>query len=279
MYDLPAALVTKLDPQVAAYIPTFVPQRLLTPEQWRRCDVAVWTACARTNPPSEDDAQTQMSVLCAFLAYTDRAVGSVDLAVVLHDDLVTRFLRETQHTVSKATLANRMARLRRSQRAVAGERARHEYRTDRAKTPPYTAHDLCRLAEAAAANGALAAALARALADGVVIPAACGTSAPELPALAEAVREFAIDGSWVASVPQQPLSSDEWREARRTAAAAGVTLTAQRLRITWLWARLSSPEPVAAIVGAYGLTRRDLDSVATYLPVATDAGLAGLLRG
>ena len=124
MFCLPEHLAAKLAPEVADYIPTFVPQRLLTKAQWARCCEAVWSSCAATLPPSREDAKTQMSVTCAFLAFTDKVVGSVDLAAVLTEELIDCSMVDTEGKVDRRTRQNRRGHLCRALKAAAGDAPR-----------------------------------------------------------------------------------------------------------------------------------------------------------
>ncbi|MCW2607787.1 MAG: hypothetical protein JWO60_2480 [Frankiales bacterium] len=278
MFTLPKHLAAKLSPEVATYIPTFVPQRLLIEQQWARCCEPVWTSCAATLPPSREDAKTQMSITCAFLAFTDKVVGSVDLTTVLTEDLVQRFLINSEGQVSHKTRQNRRGQLGRALKAAAGDAPRGMHGERSAGPQPYTPAELDNLAAAAFSCGPLAAALARGLGAGLVVPAVVGTP-PAAPDMIRAVTDaLRMDDRWIVLVAPGEFSRDEWAAARAGAEAAGVTLAAARLRATWVAAQLSAPRPVAEIAHAFGLTRADLDNAAGYLPQVDPDQTRQLLR-
>jgi hypothetical protein len=279
MFCLPEHLAAKLAPEVADYIPTFVPQRLLTKAQWARCCEAVWTSCAATLPPSREDAKTQMSVTCAFLAFTDKVVGSVDLAAVLTEELIDRFMAYTEGKVDRRTRQNRRGHLRRALKAAAGDAPRIARGNGRIGPAPYAHAELSRLAAAGESHPTLAGALARGLGAGVVVPAAIGTQPPAAKTLRAVTGALAMDDRWTVLVSGLAFSEEEWARARATAEAAGVTLTAARLRATWVAAQLSAPHPVARIAHMCGLTRADLDNAAGHLPPVDPQEARRLLRG
>lgn len=156
MFVLPDHLTAQLSPEIAEYIPRFVPQRGLTAQQWARCREAVWTSCAATLPPSRVDAKTQMSVTCGFLAFTDKVVGSVDLPVVLTEDLINRFLIDSEGTVGAGTRGNRRGHLRRALKATAGDVPRIAHAPRSAGPQPYNHAELGTLAAAAFSRAPLA---------------------------------------------------------------------------------------------------------------------------
>jgi hypothetical protein len=279
VFTLPPHLAAKLSPEVAAYIPTFVPQRLLTEQQWARCCEAVGSSCAATLPPSREDAKTQMSVTCAFLAFTDKVVGSVDLTTVLTEDLVQRFLISSEGKVSQKTRQNRRGQLRRALKAAAGDAPRGMHGERSAGPQPYTPVELVKLAAAAFSRAPLAGALARGLGAGLVVPAAIGTPPPAPDTVRAVTGALRVDDRWIVLVPPGGFSRDEWAAARAAAEAAGVTLAAARLRATWVAAQMSAPRPVAEIAHACGLTRADLDNAAGYLPQVDPEQTRQLLRG
>lgn len=279
MSCLPEHLAAKLAPEVADYIPTFVPQRLLTKAQWARCCEAVWTSCAATLPPSREDAKTQMSVTCAFLAFTDKVAGSVDLASVLTEELIDRFMVDTEGKVDRRTRQNRRGHLRRALKAADGDAPRVARGDGRTGPAPYSPSDLDKLAAAAFSRPTLADALARGLGAGVVVPAAVGTQPPPASAVRAVTETLQMDDRWIALVPSQSFSKEQWARARTAAEDAGVTLTAARLRATWVQAQLSAPRPVAGIAHTCGLTRADLDNAAGHLPPVDPQEARRLLRG
>jgi hypothetical protein len=124
VFVLPNHLSTQLSQEIAEYIPRFVPQRGLTAQQWARCREAVWTSCAATLPPSRVDAKTQMSVTCAFRAFTDGVVGSVQLDLVLTQDLIQRFAIDSEGKIGAGTRHNHRGHLRRALKAAAGDAPR-----------------------------------------------------------------------------------------------------------------------------------------------------------
>jgi hypothetical protein len=278
VFTLPSELAAKLAHDVAIYIPTFKPQRLLTDEQWQRCNAGVWTSCAMTCPPSVEDAKTQMSVLCAFLAYTDQVAGSVDLDAVLTETMINRYLVASRGSAAASTLHNRQVRLRRAVRAARGDRPRQPYGNVRAKTPPYARDELRILAAAAATSDALAATLACAL-SGTVVPATHGTVPADTITLLAGCQRFGINSDWLAGVRDAPFTADDWQTAKTVATACGVSLTAHRLRITWLCEVLAAVTPLTVLVGELGLTRRDLDAALPHLTSASQQETHRLLRG
>lgn len=279
MFTLPPHLVDALSPEVAAYIPTFAPQRTLTASQWARCQEAVWLSCAATRPPSRADAKTQMSVLCAFLAYTDLVLGSVDLNTVLTEDLIQRFVAATVASARSGTRESRRTRLRRSLRAASGDLPRTVH-TPRGQGPaPYALPELQRLVVGAGAHPALAAALARGLGAGVVVPAAVGTGPGDLSALQQALDKLGVDTGWTRRVPAAPFTDEDWHQAKADADSAGAELTAARLHATWVASRLAEPGPFVQIAAAAGFTRADLDNAARHRPVVDPARSRELLRG
>jgi hypothetical protein len=279
MFCLPEHLATKLAPEVADYIPTFVPQRLLTSQQWARCCEAVWTSCAATLPPSREDAKTQMSVTSSFLAFTDKAVGSVDLAAVLTEDLVQRFLVVSEGKVSTGTRRNRRSRLNRARKAAAGDAPRVIHGPGRTCPQPYLPSELDTLAATAFGCAPLAAALARGLSAGLVVPTALGTPPPAPETLRAVTGSLRMDDRWTTLVSPREFSPEEWARARAAADNAGVTLTAPRLRATWVAAQLSTPRPLAQIAHTCGLTRADLENAAGHLPAVDGEQARRLLRG
>lgn len=82
-----------------------------------------------------------------------------------------------------------------------------------------------------------------------------------------------------------PLDGDsgvdgaDWDAARRTAERAGVTLTQDRLRATWLHEVLQRPEPLVALVRRERLTRSGLENAMHHLPVPGPGQERDLLRG
>lgn len=279
MFTLPAHLAAKLSPEVAAYIPTFVPQRLLTSRQWARCCEAVWTSCAATEPPSREDAKTQMSITCAFLAFTDKVVGSVDLAGVLTEDLVNRFLIDSEGKVSHKTRQNRRGQLGRALKAAAGDAPRVVHGPGRTGPQSYTAAELDKLAATAFGCPPLAGALARGLGAGLGVPAAIGTPPPAPETMRAIAGALRMDSRWSALVSPREFSTEEWARARAAAQDAGVTLTAARLRATWVAVQLSAPRPLAQIAQSCGLTRADLDNATGHLPEVDARQARRLLRG
>jgi hypothetical protein len=279
MFSLPVDLAAGLKPEVVAYIPTFRPQRLLTPEQWSCCDIAVWTSCAKTLPTSCNDAKTQMSVTCAYLAYTDRVVGTVDLDAVLTADLVNRYLVAIQGSVKSWTVSERRTRLRRALRAAAGDAPRFTRNVRPAGPAPYTSRELQTVAQTAADSEALALALACGLGAGVVVPAAIGAGPPDAAELAAAVLPLGIGDCWVGRVCARPFTDADWVTARAVSAVAGVNLTARRLRATWAFGQLIQRRPVATVVIEHQLSRYDCDAIMQHLPTLPDEQTRGLLRG
>lgn len=279
MFCLPEHLAAKLAPEVADYIPTFVPQRLLTSQQWARCCEAVWTSCAATEPPSREDAKTQMSITCAFLAFTDKVVGSVDLAEVLTEDLVNRFLIDSEGKVSHKTRQNRRGQLGRALKAAAGDVPRVVHGPGRTGPQPYTPTELDKLAATAFGCAPVAAALARGLGAGLVVPAAIDTPSPDPGTLRAVTQALRMDDRWTALAGPREFSPEDWARARAAADNAGVTLTAARLRATWVAAQLSTPRPLAQIAHTCGLTRADLDNAAGHLPAVDGEQARRLLRG
>jgi hypothetical protein len=279
MFSLPEHLATKLAPEVADYIPTFVPQRLLTKAQWARCCEEVWTSCAATLPPSREDAKTQMSITCAFLAFTDKVVGSVDLAVVLTEDLINRFLIDSEGKVSRKTRQNRRGQLRRAVKAVAGDVPRVARGDGQTSPGPYTPAELGKLAASAFGRSSLAEALAHGLGAGIVVPAAVGTQPPAPAAVRATTDLLRMDDRWITLVAPREMTEQEWRQAREAADAAGVTLTARRLRATWVHAQLARTRPFAEVARLHQLTRADLENVAGHLPPVDTARSRQLLRG
>lgn len=78
------------------------------------------------------------------------------------------------------------------------------------------------------------------------------------------------------------ISESDWASARQFAATLGVKLTKQLLADAATEKLLSRPEPVAALMAAYKLTRRDLElalPAVDALPERPDAATAAALRG
>jgi hypothetical protein len=279
VFVLPDHLTAQLSQEIAAYIPTFVPQRGLTAQQWARCREAVWTSCAATLPPTRVDAKTQMSVTCAFLAFTDKVAGSVDLPVVLTEDLVNRFLIASEGTVSAGTRGNRRGHLRRAMKAAAGDAPRTAHAPRSAGPQPYSRAELGTLAATAFSCAPLAGALARGLGAGAVVPAAIGTLPPASDAVRGVTRALGMDVRWMALIAHEELSAEQWKRARAAAETAGVPLITARLRATWVAVQLAAPRPLAEIARRHGLTRADLNNAAAHLPPINPMPARTLLRG
>lgn len=278
MFTLLADLADALPAEVAAYIPTYAPAQLLTEEQWARCDEVVWTLCARTLPPTREDAKTQMSVTCGFLAFTDTVAGSVDLVKVLTDENIDRFLVATERTASDQTRGLRKVRLRRAQRAAAGLPPRSDYGPRPAGPAPYSSAQLATLVDLAADSPAVAAVLAQAL-IGVVVPRAVGATPPAPADLQRALRRLDLQEQWVALVPDRPVTDADWASARTAAKQRRLTLSAAQLRASWVQAALAEQRPVAETAQQLGLTRADLDNAVAYLPAAQPEEVQQLLCG
>ena len=88
-----------------------------------------------------------------------------------------------------------------------------------------------------------------------------------------------MDNRWTVLVSGLAFGEEEWARARAAAEAAGVTLTAARLRATWVAAQLSAPRPVARIAHTCGLTRADLGNAVGHLPPVDTQEARRLLRG
>ena len=277
MFTLPTHLAEKLPPQVTHYIPTFIPQRLLTEQQWARCREAVWASCAATLPTSREDAKTQMSVTCAFLAFTDRVAGSLDLSAVLTHDLIDRFAINSEGEVSHETRRNRGIRLRRALKAATGAAPRTVHGPRRLGPLPYATDELNALAAAAIDSAPLAAALALGLTAGGLLPAAIGMAMPAGEAVRTVAAALEVNADWSTRITGDAFETDQWAAARAAAAAVGVSLIGARLRATWLHALLSAAHPLAQTARDYSLTRADLDNAAGHLaPVTADQVRAAL---
>jgi hypothetical protein len=89
-----------------------------------------------------------------------QVVGSVQLDLVLTQDLIQRFLIDSEGKVGAGTRRNRRGHLRRALKAAAGDAPRVTHSPRSAGAEPYAAAELDKLAAAAFSRATLAAALA-----------------------------------------------------------------------------------------------------------------------
>lgn len=238
--DLPSELPEDL----AAYLRGYQPQRLSS-AQWAVCRGPVLDLVARSELNDRADAKQVLGALCAFLAWTDLTLGTLDPAAAVTDPHIERWFLSLQGTTGEGTRSNLRSRVRRILRALAGEPARTKWQPRQAGDGPYTEVDLATLGEAARDNAPLAIALERGLCPSTMRPEADPT----------------------------------WDRARTAAATVGVTLTARRLRITWLAIVLSGAAPLYTTARAHGLSRADLEAALPHLPAIPEPGYRDLLRG
>lgn len=238
--DLPDDLPEDLAGYLRGYRP-----HALTGEQWAACQGPVLDLAVRGELNDRTDAKQVLGALCAFLAWTDLTLGTLDPAAAVTGPHIERWFLSLRGMTGEGTRSNLRSRARRILRVLAGEPARTKRQPRRAGDGPYTDAELASLGEAARDSAPLAAALEHGLGTGTTRPEADPT----------------------------------WDRARTAAAAAGVTLTARRLRITWLVTALSDAEPLHATARAHGLSRADLEAALPHLPAVPEPGYRDLLRG
>lgn len=238
--DLP----NDLSEDLAAYLRGYQPHAL-TEEQWTVCHGPVLNLVARSELNDRTDAKQVLGALCAFLAWTDLTLGTLDPATAVTDPHIERWFLSLQGTTGEGTRSNLRSRVRRILRVLAGEPARTKRNPRQAGDGPYTDAELATLGEAARDNDPLAIAL-----------------------------EHGLDHSTM-----RPEADPTWDRARTAAATTGVTLTARRLRITGLVMALSDAAPLHATARAHGLSRADLEAALPHLPSVPEPGYRDLLRG
>lgn len=233
-----------LSEDLAAYLRGYQPLAL-TDEQWTACRGPVLDLVTRSELNDRTDAKQVLGALCAFLAWTDLTLGTLDPAAAVTDPHIERWFLSLRGTTGEGTRSNLRSRARRILRVLSGEPARTKRQPRPAGDGPYTDAELATLAEAARDSAPLAAALEHGLGHGAA----------------------------------RPEADPAWDRARTAAAAAGVTLTARRLRITGLVTALSDAAPLHATARAHGLSRADLEAALPHLPAVPEPGYRDLLRG
>jgi hypothetical protein len=207
----------------------------------------VWETAAQCLPTSREDAKTQMSVLCSFLAWTDRKLGSIDLGQVLTRDNVNRYLRHYEGRVPDHTLQNRAGRLRRAMRVAAGEAPRTVRGARKSAAAPYSPAELEALKAAAADPGS--------------------------------VLRTVVDSMLGAAPDAPPADTATCSAAEPAAAAVGVQLDRQRAATTRSVSLLTRPGTPAGLLRTAALSRSAADGALEHLPQTDEGTTRNQLRG
>ena len=237
---------------VASYVDRYL-TTTLTEQQWQRLAADVKALTLRAEPVSATDARTFMSTLCAFLEWSERMNGPQPLAAVLTTDQVGRHINNLKGQISDGGRSNAQGRLRRALRVLAGEPARTKRQPRSASAAPYESPEMTALANAAVHEPAL----------GTVLTAL-------------GHREAA--GGAPGPAAFTPPCPDSWPQARQAAAAAGVHLTLDRVRLTWVVRQLTTDGALATTLKRTTLTRADLESAKDHLHVADQDAYKAQLR-
>lgn len=241
-----------LPADVVDYIDRYTPRSLPEP-RWLAYRTAVCTVVAATLPVCTTDAKTVLSVVCRMLRWAQTPLGDPTLPQLLQPHLIKRFLAEQADTHQPGSRGNDAGRLQRCVNVLNGQPARTQREPKGPTTPPYNSDELARLEGVAGGNPTLATLLRIGLERGAVIPSIYGASDAVLGVISEV----------------------HWHAARRAAADAGVALTAERLRRTYVLSRCS----VGSVAQLRDLTRADLDGVREHLPSVDEETTRILLRG
>lgn len=237
---------------ITNYVSRYVPISL-TGQQWQRLAPDVQALTLRAEPVSTTDAKTFMSTLCAFLEWSERKNGPQPLAAAVTTDHVGRHINNLTGQISDGARSNAQGRLRRALRVLAGEPARTKRQPRTVSAAPYTEREVTALADAAVHSPAL------------------GTV---LSALGHAETR---NGEPKASTYAPPCP-DRWETARRAAARAGVHLTLDRVRLTWVVRQLSSDGALASTLTRTAMTRADLENAKDHLQVIDQEAYGTQLR-
>jgi hypothetical protein len=250
----PAGTSSELAESVRTYIESYKPTTL-NDEQWGRLSADVRALTSRSEPVSTTDVKTFMSTLCAFLAWSEQKYGQQPVAGALSADPVSRHIADLDPVMSAGGRSNARGRLHRALRVLAGEPARTKRQPRTASAPPLRDQELDALVPVARDNVALAAVLQ------LVQPRESSCDALDVPA------------------PYTPPCDDEWAQARQAAATVGVSLTLDRVRVSWSVRQLSTELALSSLLPATKATRADLENAKDYLPEVDHERYRAHLRG
>lgn len=253
-YSLPLSLSALVGAKIAAYIERYTPTTL-DADQWAVVRSPVCELAAGTDPCSPTDAKVVLSALCRLLSWAHPLVGSFNLDAVLTRPLIDRFVDELKGEVTPSGRGNYLGRLQRCLRVRAGEPARTKRTSRGEEPPPYDTTELAQLTMAARSSPGLHTVLRLGLELGQIAPRGSARAHP------------------------QTLTDADWLQARTAAAAVGVPLSADRLRVTWTIRILTEATVIGVIVAREGLSRRDLERAVPNLALPCPEQYRSTLRG
>lgn len=201
----------------------------LTSEQWAKFGPEIRMLVEESSPSGVEDAKSLLVVLSKYASWLqadDPQFSSI--AQRLTEPHVEAFVSQLAKCCADKTVANQTGRLRRVMKSANGLPRKGERQTEDREVLPAQSYSESEIASMIATGGEVA----------------------------EVVRVALETGFGTSSV-----ATEKWKVARRSAAQAGISLSAAKLRRTWI-KRLAEQQLCTTELLSQGLTLGELDTCA-----------------
>lgn len=271
---------------IEARIESYAKPTSLRPEVAARVLPRLKELVRLAEPTTPDDAKDLLAAGCRLIADTVADVhADIDVDAVLSEEAVARWSHAAKRArMNPGTLANALRFQNRLVRARNGLPSRRA--TRRTRVVPVTLLDSQPLHDLAAAladiDPVAATALVAAAGAGLLATSEpVAVSHGDAPVAMQGDHAVAVNASWhdlARRLAPATADPDAWSRLRAAAAATGMVLTHDALRLRWaVDTALATPTPQVTVQA--GIPRRLLDHAIAHLPPTDDDTARTALRG